>query len=193
LFKMSQFFDVEFFPSTKGIHPQARYRLNADKCLTFCLAKKGRKENETLYSYIQCKKVDGMSKGNKNLRLHGTAVLNGDPTVCHKEGCMPLKMCIAHPEVLKRKGSKEVGDGTSSVANARLNNLEKMIASCADIGVDENECRKNWNSKAISSRYNKRKSSRLPPLSITGQLPEVLEVCGWEVGGGRGDNRYPAL
>jgi hypothetical protein len=55
---------VELMQSTKGIYPIARYRLNQNESYTFCYTGVGRKDKEMFYySCIQCKKVDGKTRG----------------------------------------------------------------------------------------------------------------------------------
>jgi hypothetical protein len=144
---------VELLRSTRGKYPIASYRLTEQQRYTFCYVGHGRKNKEQLYySCIQCKSVDSKSKGCKQIHLRGTAVTNGNPSIGHKEGCKSLKTSSVHTEQFKRKASREVALGISTVANAQLNNLNDMVATCEQEGVDINECRRNWLALRLSMK-----------------------------------------
>uniref|UniRef100_A0A914XGD7 MULE transposase domain-containing protein n=1 Tax=Plectus sambesii TaxID=2011161 RepID=A0A914XGD7_9BILA len=174
---MSLFYDVEFQESKKGKNPIAVYRLNHDECNTFYYQGCGRKDTSILYySCLQCKKVDGKVKGGKTVHIKGTSVLNGNPRTGHKTDCKPERAAAVHAESFKRKASKEVRAGISTVGNARLNNLAEMTAACAAIGVDRAESQKNWLMKSVNARLNYNKTSRIAPAATPGNLPEELKV-----------------
>jgi hypothetical protein len=190
---MSHFFEVNFLKSAKGRQPIAVFRLNENECNTFYYAACGRKEKDLLYySCLQCKKADGKVKDSKKIHLKGATVINGNPATGHKLGCKPLRAAAVHAEDYKRKASREVRAGISTVGNARLNNLTAMASSCKEVGVDVKESRKQWDSKAMNSRLNKNKTARVSPLTDAGDLPPSLKVSMNSVGWGRGVGAGPA-
>uniref|UniRef100_A0A914VX44 Uncharacterized protein n=1 Tax=Plectus sambesii TaxID=2011161 RepID=A0A914VX44_9BILA len=79
-------FNVEFMQLAKGRHPIARFRLNREEFHTYCFVGCGRKDKDTLYyDCNQCKGVVRKAKGCKPIHLKGTAIVNGDPAIGHKD------------------------------------------------------------------------------------------------------------
>uniref|UniRef100_A0A914XIA7 Uncharacterized protein n=1 Tax=Plectus sambesii TaxID=2011161 RepID=A0A914XIA7_9BILA len=169
-------FKVEFTRSVKGKHPIARFRLNREECNTYCYVGCGRKDNNiTYYGCNQCKGVDRNAKGCKQIHLNGTVIVNGDPSIGHKEGCKALRTAVVHAEDYKRRASKEVRVGTTTIGNARLHNHSLMLATCDEADVDETETRKSWVLKSLNSRLNKNKVMRVASITETGDLPQELK------------------
>jgi hypothetical protein len=174
---MNPFYDVKLLSSAKGKHPIAQLKVNDNKSYTFNYAGCGRKDKDLLYySCIQCKRVDKLTRGCKQIHLKGTAIVNGNPMVGHKVGCDPAKSAVVHAEEYKRKASREVREGIASVGTANLHNRSLMAATAEEAGVDVNESRLSWDTKAMGSRLNKNKTARVPPMTSTGDLPDLLKV-----------------